>query len=357
MIFKKGRKTYKGIAAILLLLFCFEAIQAQSLPVEIMGGHKRSGVDVLWFRNFSSLKSTASPWLFFHRTRASSNYHGQTSFGVRNALSYNFKKGIGIVVTVQLLQSGVAAKGGIQFVKVFERASLFSWVVAGNNTDHFASADWFVLLRWTPIIKNNWNWFTQLELLSSMDIESNKNLVQRVRLGLGKKSWQFGLASDQTQTGNTNLIATGNNGFFYERNFSNFCFQCKQFKTTIMIAEQVTATQKVANRFNELAKAGQFDKIQDELYAADAVSIEPKGAPGMISVDGLPAIKNKGVVFNQMVEEMHGGYSSDPIVAGNHFSVAMGMDVTMKGAGRMKMDEIAVYEVKDGKIVKEHFFF
>ena len=127
------------------------------------------------------------------------------------------------------------------------------------NQDHFASADWFVLLRWTPIIKNNWNWFTQLELLSSMDIESNKNLVQRVRLGLGKKSWQFGLASDQTQTGNTNLIATGNNGFFYERNFSNFCFQCKQFKTTIMIAEQVTATQKVANRFNELAKAGQFD--------------------------------------------------------------------------------------------------
>lgn len=32
------------------------------------------------------------------------------------------------------------------------------------------------------------------------------------------------------------------------------------------------------------------------------------------------------------------------------------MDVTMKGAGRVKMDEI-VYEVKNGKIVKEQFFF
>ena len=31
--------------------------------------------------------------------------------------------------------------------------------------------------------------------------------------------------------------------------------------------------------------------------------------------------------------------------------------VTIKGAGRTKMDEIAVYEVKDGKIVKEQFFF
>jgi hypothetical protein len=58
-----------------------------------------------------------------------------------------------------------------------------------------------------------------------------------------------------------------------------------------------------------------------------------------------------------MVEEMHGGYSSPPQVAGNHFSVAMGMDVTMKGQGRMKMDEIAVYEVKDGKITKEQFFY
>jgi hypothetical protein len=35
----------------------------------------------------------------------------------------------------------------------------------------------------------------------------------------------------------------------------------------------------------------------------------------------------------------------------------MGMDVTMKGMGRMKMDEVAVYEVKNGKIVKEQFFF
>jgi hypothetical protein len=31
--------------------------------------------------------------------------------------------------------------------------------------------------------------------------------------------------------------------------------------------------------------------------------------------------------------------------------------VTMKGSGRMKMDEIALYEVKDGKIVKEQFFY
>jgi len=73
--------------------------------------------------------------------------------------------------------------------------------------------------------------------------------------------------------------------------------------------------------------------------------------------EGLKAIKEKGNKFGEMVEEMHGGYSNKPIVAGNHFAVAMGMDVTMKGQGRMKMDEICVYEVKDGQIVKEQFFY
>jgi ketosteroid isomerase-like protein len=124
-----------------------------------------------------------------------------------------------------------------------------------------------------------------------------------------------------------------------------------------MIAEQVSTTQEIANRFNELAQTGQWNQILEEFYAEEAESIEPPNSPGLVSVKGLDAIKQKGQQFNEMVEEMHGGYSNEPIVAGNHFAVLMGMDVTMKGAGRMKMDEIAVYEVKDGKIVKEQFFY
>ncbi len=116
-------------------------------------------------------------------------------------------------------------------------------------------------------------------------------------------------------------------------------------------------TQEVANRFNELAQIGGFDTIVKELYADDAVSIEPAHAEGLQTVQGLEAIRAKGVQFNESVEEMHGGYSNPPIVAGNHFALTMGMDVTMKGMGRMQMDEVCVYEVKDGKIVKEQFFY
>ena len=123
--------------------------------------------------------------------------------------------------------------------------------------------------------------------------------------------------------------------------------------------EAVMTTQEVADRFSQLAKENKFDAIQDELFGDNAVSIEPPGAEaiGMHNVEGLDAIKKKGEMWIQMIEEMHGGYCSEPVVGGNHFSVAMGMDVTMKGGQRMQMDEIAVYEVKDGKIVKEQFFF
>ena len=121
--------------------------------------------------------------------------------------------------------------------------------------------------------------------------------------------------------------------------------------------EAVMTTQEVANRFNELAQTGQWQQIQDELFADNATSIEPENSPGLKTVSGREAITAKGQNFGEAVEEMHGGYSNQPIVAGNHFAVAMGMDVTMKGQGRMKMDEIAVYKVEDGKIVKEQFFY
>lgn len=124
-----------------------------------------------------------------------------------------------------------------------------------------------------------------------------------------------------------------------------------------MITEQVMTTQEVADRLSQLFKEYKWNEAQEELFSEDAQSIEPPGSQGLETVKGLDAIKKKGEDFNNSVEEMHGGYVSEPLVAGRYIAVAMGMDVTMKGAGRVKMDEIALYEVKDGKIVKEQFFY
>jgi hypothetical protein len=68
-------------------------------------------------------------------------------------------------------------------------------------------------------------------------------------------------------------------------------------------------------------------------------------------------MKKKGEAFNAQMEEFHSAYTTPSVVGGNHFSVAMGMDVTLKGAGRVNMEEICVYKVENGKIVMEQFFY
>jgi hypothetical protein len=115
-------------------------------------------------------------------------------------------------------------------------------------------------------------------------------------------------------------------------------------------------TQEVANRFYELSEQGAFDTILTELYIKNAKSIEPANGP-FTNAEGIDAIVQKSEDFNEKIEEMHGGYTSAPLVAGSFFTCTMGMDVTFKGQPRTKFDEVAVYEVKDGKIVLEQFFF
>jgi len=121
--------------------------------------------------------------------------------------------------------------------------------------------------------------------------------------------------------------------------------------------EAVMTTHDIAKRLHELFNENKWMEAQEELFSENAESIEPDHSPGLKSVKGLDAIRKKGQDFNNMVEEVHGGWVSEPIVAGNHIAVAMGMDCTYKGMGRQKMDEIVVYEVSDGKIVKEQFFY
>jgi len=115
--------------------------------------------------------------------------------------------------------------------------------------------------------------------------------------------------------------------------------------------------QEIANRLTALCRQGKYEEAQRELYSTEAESIEPPGAPGLQTVAGLDAIIKKGQQFQSMIEAVHGGSVSDPIIAGNTFAIAAVLDVTFKGIGRQAIEEIAVYTVKDGKVVKEQFIY
>lgn len=112
----------------------------------------------------------------------------------------------------------------------------------------------------------------------------------------------------------------------------------------------------VANKLVELCRTGQYEVAQKELYSENAVSIEPDGSPNP-RTEGIAGISSKGEQWAEMVEEVHSATVSDPIVAGNHFACTMINDITFKGSGRMAVEEVCVYEVADGKIVTEQFFY
>ena len=118
------------------------------------------------------------------------------------------------------------------------------------------------------------------------------------------------------------------------------------------------STEAIAKRLVAMCRHGQFAEAQHELYAKDAVSIEPEGAPPgpMGNAQGLEAILKKGREFSAMIEQLHSNVVSEPLVAGHWFSVTMTLDATFKGRGRMTMSEICVYHVKNDKIVREQFF-
>lgn len=116
------------------------------------------------------------------------------------------------------------------------------------------------------------------------------------------------------------------------------------------------STKEIANRLVELCRTGQWEAAQKELYADNCVSIEPKGSPAEL-VEGLDAIIKKGEQFNEMVEKFNSLEVSEPLAAENFFTITMNLDADFKGMGRVVMEEVCVYEVVNGKIVKEQFFF
>lgn len=115
-------------------------------------------------------------------------------------------------------------------------------------------------------------------------------------------------------------------------------------------------TQEVAEKLVNYCREGKNVDAINELYDDNIVSREMHGIPNEVSL-GKEAVLVKTKEWYDSVVEVHSGKISDPLITGTHFAVTMEMDVTYKKSGRMPMSEIAVFEVKNGKIVAEQFFY
>lgn len=116
-------------------------------------------------------------------------------------------------------------------------------------------------------------------------------------------------------------------------------------------------TQEVATRFNELAQQEKWFDIQDEFFANNVKSIDPPHSPYFGYAEGKSSVRKKGEDFVKNIEAVHSLYTSEPLVSGNHFVVGREKDLTVKGFGRIQINQVMLYEVKEGQIVSEQFFY
>jgi hypothetical protein len=125
-----------------------------------------------------------------------------------------------------------------------------------------------------------------------------------------------------------------------------------------MTANKATkTTQEVAARFNELARQEKWFEIQDEFFADNVRSIDPPDSPYFGYAKGKSPVRKKGEDFVKRIEAFHSASTTEPIVSGNHFAAGREIDITVQGLGRIQINEIMLYEVKDGRIVSEQFFY
>jgi len=117
-------------------------------------------------------------------------------------------------------------------------------------------------------------------------------------------------------------------------------------------------TMEIARKLVELCRLGKYDEALDTLYADNVVSVEAMApAGGHPETHGLAAVKGKGQwwIANH---EIHSAAVTGPWPHGDRFIVGFQYDITNKPSGkRMKLDEVALYTVSNGKIVRDEFFY
>ncbi len=115
----------------------------------------------------------------------------------------------------------------------------------------------------------------------------------------------------------------------------------------------------VGQRVCDLCREGKNLDAVNELYADDIVSVEAAAFGDMPqTMEGIEAIRGK---HDWWVEnnEVHSADVQGPFPHGDDkFAVVFNYETTFKPTGkRAKMHEVGIYTVKDGKVVREEFYY
>ena len=111
-----------------------------------------------------------------------------------------------------------------------------------------------------------------------------------------------------------------------------------------------------AQKLMEMVGQGQMKEAIDEFYADNVVIVEANGD----SFEGKEKQKERIDEWQASLEAMHGGgvYAITSNEGAGVTMIESFVDVQFKGApAAIKFEEVAVQNWKDGKIVKERFYY
>lgn len=118
-------------------------------------------------------------------------------------------------------------------------------------------------------------------------------------------------------------------------------------------------SQQIANRLVALLRQGDYFTIYDELFHPTEVEhVEPQApAPAFQHLKGVAAIKAKDEQMGAMIQSISLPKVGEPIVSPNAIALHYQIKGELKDSSALAMDEVIVYELQDGKIVSERFFY
>lgn len=118
---------------------------------------------------------------------------------------------------------------------------------------------------------------------------------------------------------------------------------------------------EISERLVSLCREGKNLEAINTLMSSKVVSVEAMGDPSMPAVmSGIKAVRGKNQWWIQN-HTVHSSTIKGPFPNGDRFAVIFDFVVTPlagPGAGKkMRMEEVALYTVARGKIVREEFFY
>jgi len=185
---------------------------ANGQSFEVMPGNQSVFIDAQYLKVFDTKRNVS----LFSRSRATAEYDEQNSDLFTGAyLNFTTKIGWGGTVLGRIATGGAGIDVGIHYFKATQ--SFMIYALPSINIGKTLLYSWFSMIRWTPDLNHIWKWYTSLELFSAFGSIGQLNSVQRIRVGLDNRGYQFGTAINLDDTRSSEMDI--NLGIFIRKQF------------------------------------------------------------------------------------------------------------------------------------------